>query len=40
MSTVPEDEWTRDVAKMLVGWLLGSVLAIVLLMTVVKWAFV
>lgn len=39
MSTVPQDEWTRDVSKMIVGWLLGTALAIVLVSTVVKWYF-
>jgi predicted anti-sigma-YlaC factor YlaD len=35
-----EEEWSRDVALMIVGWLLASVLAVVLLLTVVRWAFV
>ena len=34
---LPADEWGRDVALMIVGWLLASVLAVVLL-TVVRWA--
>lgn len=40
MSTVLADPWNRDVAKMVVGWLAGTLLAIVLLLTVVKWLFV
>ncbi|MEF8843023.1 MAG: hypothetical protein V5A62_15595 [Haloarculaceae archaeon] len=39
-SGLSEDEWSRDVGLMIVGWLLASVLAIVLLLTVVRWAFV
>ena len=45
MATVPagdwrEEEWTRDVGLMVVGWLLGTLLAILLLMTVVRGLFV
>lgn len=34
-----EDDWSRDVLRMVVGWILGTLLAIVLLLTVVRWAF-
>lgn len=37
---LPDDEWNRDVALMLAGWLLASALAVLLLSTVVRWAFV
>lgn len=36
---LPEDSWGRDVAKMLVGWLVGSLVAVALLLTVLRWAF-
>lgn len=39
-TVLPNDQWTRDAALMLVGWLLGTVIGIVLLLTVVRWAFV
>jgi hypothetical protein len=35
----PDDPWARDVALVIVGWLLVSALAVVLLLTVVRWAF-
>jgi hypothetical protein len=38
-TTLPEDQWTRDAALMIGGWLLGTVLGIVLLLTVITWAF-
>ena len=37
---LPEDEWSRDVAPVLAGWPVASVLSVVLLFTVVTWAFV
>lgn len=40
MSAVLEDAWVRDVSLMMIGWLVGTVLAIVLLLTVIKWVFV
>jgi hypothetical protein len=32
----PADDWERDVTLLLVGWLLGTVLAVALLLTVVR----
>jgi len=37
---LPADEWERDVTVMIVGWLLATALAIVLLLTVVRGLFV
>lgn len=37
---IPENDWSRDVALMLIGWLAGTVVAIVLLFTLVRWLFV
>ena len=37
---VHDDPWARDVATMLVGWLVGTLVAVVLIFTVVRWAFV
>jgi hypothetical protein len=33
----PTDDWERDVTLLLVGWLLGTILAVALLLTVVRW---
>jgi len=33
----PADDWERDVTLLLVGWLLGTILAVALLLTVVRW---
>lgn len=40
MSTALEDDWIRDVTKMITVWLLATALAGVLLLTVVKGLFV
>lgn len=33
----PADDWERDVTLLLVGWLLATILAVALLLTVVRW---
>ena len=35
-----EDQWRRDIGKIIAGWLGASILAIALLLTVIKWFFV
>jgi hypothetical protein len=40
MTTILEDEWTRDVATMITVWLIATVIAGVLLLTVVKGLFI
>ncbi|MFB6302875.1 MAG: hypothetical protein ABEH78_08455 [Haloferacaceae archaeon] len=39
MSTAIDDQWTRDVSRMIVGWLIATAIAIALMLTVVKWYF-
>jgi len=39
MSAVLDDAWTRDVAVLIGGWLVVTVIAIVLLLTVVRGLF-
>ena len=40
MSTIFEEDWTRDVATMITVWLAATVVAGVLLLTVVRGLFV
>lgn len=37
--SLPEDPWAREMSLIIIGWLLVSAIAVVLLLTVVKWAF-
>ena len=39
MSATIDDQWTRDVSRMIVGWLVATTVAIVLMLTVIKWFF-
>jgi hypothetical protein len=40
LAVLPEDKWSRDAALMITGWLLATIVAIVLLLTVIRWMFV
>ncbi|MFB6079479.1 MAG: hypothetical protein ABEJ81_00515 [Haloferacaceae archaeon] len=38
-SVARDDPWARDVAKMLVGYAVGTLVAVVLVFTVLRWLF-
>lgn len=40
MAANVEDQWRRDIGKIVAWWLIGSLVAVALLLTVIKWLFV
>lgn len=39
MSTEGDDQWSRDLAKMMIAWGIATIVAIIVLLTVIRWYF-